>query len=253
MRHGRLMVGLLLSLGLVPVAAAADLDQMAENLAGLRREVEVLSTELGLQKEDLRGRLRAMDAQKADLQVQVRQQELRMEQLDQAVEREKALRAEVVAEGQALTPAVQAGIGEIRTAVAASLPFRLQERLDELDDIEAGLLDQTLTPREAAQRLWSFSEDELRLTRENALDRQVIELDGQEQLVDVARLGMVAIYYRTDDGQVGWAERTDTGWVWQPAPDSAASLQVLELFDALEKQIRVGYFVLPDALGEVVP
>lgn len=249
-KHRGLAVGAALAVlfGSVPVAAAADLDTMAQTLSELRRQVEQLSSDLTLQKEDLRGRLRALDAQKADLQVQLRQQELRRSQLQQALDSEKEVRAEIVAEGQALTPAVAESIEAVRGSVAQSLPFRLQERLDELDKIEAELKAETITPREAAQRLWSFSEDELRLSKENAIDRQVINLGEEEVLVDVARLGMVAMYYKTESGEVGWAVREGSAWTWQRCENTAEQQQILELFDALEKQIRVGFFELPGAL-----
>ena len=239
---------LALILGAMPVATAADLDTMAQTLSDLRRQVEQLSADLTLQKEDRRGRLRALDGEKAELQVQLRQQELRRSQLQQALDSEKAVRAEIVAEGQALTPAVVESIAAVRGSVKMSMPFRLQERLDELDKLEGELAAETITPREAAQRLWSFSEDELRLSKENAIDRQVITSDGQEVLEDVARLGMVAMYYKTEAGQVGWAVREAGAWKWKPTTNTAEQQQILELFDALEKQIRVGFFELPGAL-----
>ena len=239
---------LALALSFVPAAYAADLDTMAQSLSEMRRQVEQLSNDLTLQKEDLRGRLRALDAEKAELQVQLRQQELRRSQLQQALDSEKEVRAEIVAEGQALTPAVVESIAAVRGSVQQSLPFRQQERLDELDKIEGELKAETITPREAAQRLWSYSEDELRLSKENAIDRQVIALDGEEVLVDVARLGMVAMYYKTEAGQVGWAVREEGAWAWKRTDNTAEQQQILELFDALEKQIRVGFFELPGAL-----
>lgn len=239
---------LALFLSAMPAAYAADLDTMAQTLSEMRRQVEQLSADLTLQKEDLRGRLRALDGEKAELQVQLRQQELRRSQLQQALDTEKEVRSEIVAEGQALTPAVVESISAVRGSVQGSMPFRLQERLDELDKLEGELKAETITPREAAQRLWSFSEDELRLSKENAIDRQVITLDGEEVLVDVARLGMVAMYYKTEAGQVGWAVREGDAWIWQRTDDTAEQQQILELFDALEKQIRVGFFELPGAL-----
>ena len=54
------------------------------------------------------------------------------------------------------------------------------------------------------------------------------------------------------------AERLDTekllhlsGWGFVVAPDRTARGHVLDLFDALDKQIRVGAFTLPGVLPEV--
>lgn len=232
-------------------ALASDADSLAASLASLRSDVETLATELSLQKEDLRNRLRAMDAEKADLSVRVRQEELRLEQLQQAVDAQVEARAATSEADEALRPVVVQGVATFRTTVEDSLPFRKGERLAELDEIERALASGERTPRESASRLWSFSEDELRLSKENALDRQVIELDGQEVLVDVARLGMVALYWRTDDGRLGKAEKTASGWAWVEYTDQADIVATAELFDALEKQIRTGFFELPAGFGSV--
>ena len=240
MRTRLLWLGLLFT----PVALAADVDALAENLAQLRGEVEALSNELTLEKEDLRSRLRAMAAQKADLQVQVRQQELRAEQLDQAVEAEREAREAHIESTSALVDPVRDSIHEVRGVVQEGVPFHTEQRLGELDGLESALDGGEKTPREVASALWSFCEDEKRLARENALDRQVVELDGESMLVDVARLGMVALFFKTDAGEVGQAIK-GAGWSWERIEDAEERARVLELFGALEKQIRVGLFELP--------
>ena len=102
----------------------------------------------------------------------------------------------------------------------------------------------------AAARVWAFAEDERRLSRENVLDRQVISLDGEEVLVDVARLGMVAMYWRAPDGRVGQSRRSESGWTQQRL-ESAQAEQVEVLFDSLANGIRSGVFELPGLLAEV--
>ena len=89
------------------------------------------------------------------------------------------------------------------------------------------------------------------LASQSALDRQIITLNGQEVLADVARLGMVSLYYRTDQGEVGRAVRDGEGWRYEPVTDEAARLQLVDLFDALSKQVRVGFFLLPAAIPAV--
>lgn len=240
------LLPLLVLTALALPASAQETDARARRLADLRAEVAELSESIELEREDLRARLRALDAQKADVQVQLRRSELRLTELRKAVsERSEALAGEETA-GGALVPVVKQALGELRTEVRAGLPFRTAERLDALDKLEAQLDAGTLDPRKAAHRTWQFTEDELRLTRENAIDRQVIQLGGADVLAQVARVGMVQIYFRTDDGQVGRAVRASDGWTWTPYTDTAATEQVNGLFDALEKQIRSGWFALPD-------
>lgn len=238
-----------LLLALAGPALAQD-DARARRLADLRAEVAELSETIELERDDLRARLRAIDAQKADVQVQLRRAELRLTELRKAADERKDALAGEESAGEALTPAIKEGLAELRKVVRSGLPFRVQERLDALDALEAQVDEGVLRPRKAAHRVWQFYEDELRLTRENALDRQLISLEGDELFVEVARIGMLAIYFRTEEGVVGHAVRSGDDWTWTPYTDAGSIEHVEGLFDALEKQIRAGWFELPDLVEE---
>ena len=88
-------------------------------------------------------------------------------------------------------------VERLDATVTAGLPFRVEDRRDALRKIGASVKDGTLAPSRAATRVWAWIEDELRLTRENGLYRQVISVAGSEVLADVARLGMTMMYFRT--------------------------------------------------------
>lgn len=231
-------------------ALAADIaDSRAAELAKLRREVETLSGDLGLRKEDLRSRLRAVDAQKLEIEVQIRREELRLAQLEGEVEARRAELATHADRGQTLTPAVLAAVATLRGSVQSGLPFHTTERLAELDQLRAQLEGGLLTPESATARLWAFTEDELRLVRENGLDRQVVVVDGAEVLADVARLGMAALYFRTDGGVVGGAVRGAEGWTWVTFASRDDQVAVEGLFQKLQHGVRSGAFTLPNTSG----
>ena len=83
------------------------------------------------------------------------------------------------------------------------------------------------------------------------LDRQTLTLEGGEVLVDVARLGMVGMFFVAGDGRTGQAVRQGDTWTWTVHTDPEDTARVLELVDNLKKQVRVGFFELPWALPEV--
>jgi hypothetical protein len=237
----------LLGLG---VAHAEDGDRAAR-LAALRGEVDALSDAIELEKADMLGKMQALDASRSELELRLRQEELAARQLQ--VEIEQA-RLEATAEGagmEVLLPSIRAGLHALAPVISGGVPYRVAERLSALEEIDAALTAGTLSPHRAASRLWQVYEDELRLGRENTVDRQTIVLGGDEILVDVARLGTVALFYRTPDGRVGWAERGSDGWTWREAPTRADARRVLQLFDSLQKQIRAGWFEIPAALPKV--
>lgn len=226
--------------------------ERAERLAELRGEVESLQHEVTMDKGDMRTRLSALEAARTNLELQLRQEELRSQQLTIQIDKERALASEEGTVNEVLAPAVSAGLEAIVPVIEGGIPYRVPERLAAVEQLKIGLQGGTLAAPRAASRLWSLYEDELRLGRENAIDRQTITLDGQQLLVDVARLGMVSLCFRTADGDHGWAERTSGGWAWVRAQTRAERQQIQQLFDALEKQIRVGWFEIPgNAISEV--
>lgn len=245
-------VGILLTVGsLWTVGAVAaegpPTDSRAEELAKLRREVEALSTDVGLRKEELRGKLRAIEGQAAEIEVQLRREELRLAQIEGEAAARRAAIAESSSRNVQLTPDVLAAITTLRATVASGLPYRQPERLAELDTLQNQLSTGLVTPEAAAARLWAFVEDELRLTRENGLDRQVLTLPGGEEvLAEVVHLGMVAVYYRTDGGRYGYAAPGPSGWTWKPAANRDEEKAIEALFARLAHGVRSGPFTLPN-------
>lgn len=235
-------------LALAGVARADESDQ-ARRLAELRAEVENLAAEIEQVKEEARGELRSIELQKTDLEARIRQEEVRVKELERLMARQKeALESEKIA-GEVLTPVLLGALGDIRASIRATLPYRTEDRLVEVDKLETQIQDGSLTPQRATTRVWQLIEDELRLTRENILDEQVAALPDGEALVQVARIGMVMMFWRADDGTIGTVTGTPGSWSYVALSGSDAT-QVEALFDALEKQVRVGYFQLPNHLVE---
>jgi hypothetical protein len=244
---GLLFVGLFTTL-----AHASDLEARAARVAQLRAEVETLNTDVGLAKEELTADLRATAGQEAELEAAVRRQELRLERLlgdEQSAIREVEKQTE--GSGEDLAAVVQDGIEHFHAQVSGGLPFKVEDRLRALSELEAHLNRKSLPTEQIAARLWAFAEDERRLTRENAIGRQVAPFNGGEVLVDVARLGMVAMYFRAPDGRTGQVIRSGDDWLWEPLSDDADIAQVSALFDALGKGIRTGWFELPSPLAAI--
>ena len=236
---------------MLPLLLASSLafgaDSAVEELARLRTEIEALSHDLTMEEEALRSRLRSLEAVRTDLEVQTRAEDLAARTLRD----ELAAFAEAADAGDTEDPvpeAVLAGLALLEDEIRRGLPYRLDERLQAVADIRDPLRAGTLAPARAASRTWQLAEDELRLTRENALDRQTIDVGGAEVLADVVRLGMVALYVRTPDGRYGYASRAGEGWTTTLVSGRTESQQIGALFDAVSKQIRVGFFELPNPL-----
>ncbi len=243
---------LLALLGILAAGAAevraADGAALAGELARLRSEVEGLAEQLDAEREAQRARLRSLATRKADLEMELQREQMRLDQLRQARARQRTRVEQTEQRKEALRPAVLAAIAAVRRAVRAGLPFKVHERAAELDQLQRQLAQGALTTPTALTRLWGKIEDELRLARENGLYRQVIPIGHEEVLAEVARVGMVLLYFRTQDGRIGRALQTAEGWTYELLPSEDDQRRVLALFDAFKKRIRSGLFQLPVAL-----
>ena len=245
-----LAAGVSLSLGAVAAAQApATPGALAESLIKLRSEVEQLNGDVELQRQEARTNLAALSAQKAELQAQVQRAELNARKLREDLAKRQAEASEAGVAGDALKPVLLAAIEELRTRIATGLPFKQAERLAQLDDLKRQVESGTLPTPRAANRLWAAYEDEFRVTRENGIHSQTITLDGAEVLVDVAKVGSMMLFFRAPDGRVGIARRQGNDWRFEAISDEGGQKQVLAYFDALGKQIRQGWFELPNGLA----
>lgn len=239
--------------GLIAFASApawADaMQEFAQRLATLRGEVETLSSELSAATSEGRDELRSLARQKAELELELKKEETRVAKLAVAVgQKRRAIAADEDRDAE-LGPLFELNLERVRAYVRQSLPFRTQERLAELTKLKKQLDSGLLSPPRALSRLWTFVEDEFRLARENGLYQQTIVVDGQEQLADVVRVGTVMLFFKTREGEVGHVVRQGETYVFQPSTEPADQKQILTLFDSFRKQIRAGYFRLPNALA----
>lgn len=222
---------------------------LAESLIKLRAEVEQLNTDVELTRQESKTQLQALGAQRAELQAAVGRAELNVAKLraDLAKQQEAASSAGVA--GDALKPIVLAAFDALRKHIETGIPFKTAERLAELDEIRRQVEAGTLAAPRAANRLWAFYEDEFRITRENGIYSQTIALDGEEVLADVAKVGSMLLFFRLSDGRVGAARRAGSGWTFQVLEGDEDRKRVLAYFDSLSKQIRQGWFELPNTLA----
>jgi hypothetical protein len=244
----RLLPALAVMLLLPPVAAAQDsLDALAEELVRLRGEVESLNSELNSAQDQHRAEMNSLAAQKGDLEATVRREELRIRQLEQELAENRERAREAGAAGEELLPVALEIISRLERQIATSFPFKRDERLQALAEVRSQAESGALDPPRAINRLWRLYEDELRLTRDNGLYSQVIPLGGDRVLADIAKLGGVAIYFQTRDGRSGFVARNGDDWNYRIAESSKDRERIANLFDSLKKQIRTGYFELPNA------
>jgi hypothetical protein len=240
---------------LAPVSFAADeaSENLANRLVQMRGQVDELQSELSLSRDEHKNRMAFLTAQLTELEASRDREALRLQQLETELE---TMRMNVAAAGDSSTtlqPVLLDQISALRAQVSRGFPFKVAERLAELDEIESQMNAGVLPAQRAFNRLWAFVEDEMRISRENAIYSQSITLDGASVLVDIAKLGNAMMYFRTRDLKYGRALASTQGWRFELFTETADQERTARLFDALRKQIRQGYFELPSALPAELP
>jgi hypothetical protein len=228
--------------------AAQESTTLAERLVQLRGEVDQLQSELDIRREEHKNRMAYLTAQLSDLEANRDREQLRVSRLEEDLETMREEIRETGVSSEALTPYLKNQISALRVQVSNGFPFKVKERLSELDELEGQIDDGGTTAQRGVNRLWAFIEDEFRISRENAIYSQSIALEGENVLVDVAKLGSVMMYFRTRDLRYGRAVQTPQGWRFELLDNTRDQELVARLFDSLRKQIRQGYFDLPEAL-----
>lgn len=227
---------------------ADTLTTLAEELIRLRTEVETLNAEVESKKQELRSRLKTLAMQKAEIEAAIQKETLRVKQTQVTLSKKQVDASKDSFDQEKLKPIIEKGLAGIEKVVDRGVPFKKSERLGELKDIRMQIETGATTPFTAVARLWSFYEDEYRMTKENGIFRQSITVDGQEKLADIARLGTVMMFFRLSDGTVGRVGRNGDRWDYIVESDKKQKERIALLFDALKKQIRTGYFELPNVL-----
>lgn len=232
-------------------AKAQSADALAERLASMRADVEGLSERLAESKGDSRNEMQSLARQKSDLQLELDREEVRLSKLRAVLQEKKVRITESEDRGDDLAPVFDAALKSLRDYVGASMPFRRVERLGELDKLEEQQRSGVLTYGKALVRLWSFVEDELRMSRESGSFQQTISVAGEEKLAQVVRIGMVMLYFQTSDGKTGYSTQQNAAWSFVHARGGEQQKQIAHVFDSFKKQIRIGLFTLPNALPAV--
>ncbi len=244
-----LFIGLIGTLLFSASSVGNSLDNLAKSLAKIRGEVEELQTQLDVQKENHSSKIVSLSSQLADLSVEERRQKMSIEKLEHSIEKTTADSKQAEQSGALLKPVLFDILADFKQQILTGFPFKTDDRIKSIEALETELKNELIDSNRAVNQAWALIEDEIRLSRENGIYQQTITLDGEKVLVDIAKLGSVFLFFQTRDNRAGMARRTDNNeWRFETTNTTGDVERIAKLFDALKKQIRQGYFELPNPL-----
>ena len=86
------------------------------------------------------------------------------------------------------------------------------------------------------------------LGRSSGIYNDTLDIDGKKELVKVLRVGKIALFYKTANDQYGVIKRQDESWVQEKIKAEESIAKLDNLFDSFNKNIRNGFFELPNFL-----
>ena len=117
-----------------------------------------------------------------------------------------------------LMPLMLRMVDSLKRFVALDLPFLLQERQERLDNLQRAMADPSVPQAEKCRRVLEAFRVESDYGRGFGAERMHIQVDGVAKVVDVLRVGRVALLYLTPDGlQTGGWDAAAKQWHAFPA------------------------------------
>ena len=227
---------------------------VAEELVRIRQEIETLHSKINDKKATFRDQMRAYANQKTDLNVKISRANLNIKSLQRDLQKLVQSKQKNRQAYEQIAPVIQKTVNFLDKSLQKSIPFKRKQRLQELHEIQQRLDGGLITPNKAANQLWAFVEDELMMGRSSGLYRDSMEIDGEEKLVKVLRIGKIAMFYQMQNHAnqevYGMVVQRQGDWKQFPLDQGEQRQQLQKLFDFYNKNIRNGLFELPDFLPQ---
>jgi len=222
-------------------------DEMIKSIMELRSDVESLYTQIDDNKEAYKTQMKSYALQISDNEAQINRQETSLKLTQQNIEKAQKKLEEMGSATVDLKPIVNQALDTLEKEIKAGIPFKIEERVAGLQQIKADLKNGNISQEKALALTWASYDDTLRLTKEIGQFKQEIALDGKATMAKIAKVGSVMMFFATPDDRVGYVKQEGDKYSYVVA-DGTQRDQIIDLFDALQKQIRTGYFTLPNAL-----
>ncbi|WP_172683901.1 DUF3450 domain-containing protein [Desulfosarcina cetonica] len=145
--------------------------------------------------------------------------------------------------GAQIDPFLDEVLTRMRRLIAADLPFLPDERQRRVDSLERLLIDPEVSQSERLRKLMEALMVELEYGQTIEVTRQTIDIAGEATLVNLFRLGRLALFYQhLDGGDCGFYNIAEGTWQPLPRRYQGAILAAMEMG---AKQRPVDILTLP--------
>ena len=242
------MQNIALTLLIASSSLMASSDNMAESLMKLRAEVEQLDSAIADEKDSYKGAMKSLRMQKNDLEAIIAREELRIKQLQVEMSKVKKEVREAGKNSVGLKPIVLEALATLEKTVQTQIPFKTEDRIADIRRIEKQVENDEVSAQKGLALTWNSYGDAIRMSKENGIFKQTININGQDRLAEVARVGTMMMFFKTPNDEMGYVVKEGENWNYKQVISKDEKTRIASIFDAFKKQIRTGYFTLPNAL-----
>lgn len=219
---------------------------LSEEIASLRTQVEIAHNNLQEARKLNSARIHSLHMQEADLAAEREREELlNRKLLNQSLELHKD-ETSIVQRQSELDSVARWVFTTHKEYLESSLPFRREDR-------SAGAVrnwkmyeDGKISVDQYLLRTLNALTDESRMTRGILLQSGEVWIGEKRFQAELIKLGSLALFFRTTDGQYGYAEAgASREWKFVLENDRHFVESVEELRQGLKKQIRNGIYKIP--------
>lgn len=230
------------------LSANTSNDEIIKSIMKLRGDVESLYTNINENKEQYKSEMKSLSMQKADTEAQINRKTTSIKLAKSELAKIKQKISETSSSKTDLKPLLFSAITHLETSIKEGIPFKVDARVSDLEKIKSQINEGLITDEKALSLVWASYDDTIRLTKEIGLFKQQITLGGKPVIAKIAKVGSVMMFFSTQDNKVGYVTKDGTEYSYKVITNPDDITNIVALFDALQKQLRTGYFTLPNAL-----
>ncbi|MEA2091534.1 MAG: DUF3450 family protein, partial [Campylobacterota bacterium] len=222
-----------------PSAFAQNNEDIIKSIMKLRADVESLYTSIDENKEQYKYQMKSLAMQSADSEAQINRHITSIKLAKNELNKIKTKIEKKSSKSTDLKPLLNYAMDQLEKSIKEGLPFKVEDRVASIDKIRTQLRNGSISEEKALSLIWANYDDSIRVTKEIGLFKQEINLNGKNILAQVAKIGSVMMFFSTPDEKVGYVIKDASKYSYKVISDPE---------DALQKNIRTGYFTLPNAL-----
>jgi len=223
-------------------------ENIIDSIMKLRGDVESLYSKIDENKEQYKSQIKSLAMQRADNEAQINRKETAIELAKTDLNALETKIKMLSNRSEDIKPMLFLALDDLESIINSGIPFKIEERLAEVTKLRTQLKDSVITQEKALALIWASYDDTIRLTKEIGLFKQSIEVDGETKMAQIAKIGSMMLFFATPDEQMGYVVKENGKYRYKVITDDIEKTKIVALFDALQKQIRTGYFTLPNAL-----